>query len=99
MLIMTVLQVRKDHTGITVGDMLLGNMSILAGAIYFFLKFCTFALWYRCTSMGNVLERTSCVFWLRQVADLLIYGFIGYVLYVEYTLSGKTCGSVSFNEG
>ena len=29
----------------------------------------------------------------------MIYGFIGYVLYVEYTLQGKTCSTISFNEG
>ena len=65
LLIMTVLQFRQDHTGISVGDMLLGNVSVLAGSVFFFVKFCAFALWYRCTSLGNVLERTNCVFWLR----------------------------------
>jgi len=63
---MTILRFRHDTTGgLTLNDIFLSNLVLMTGSCFFILKFCIFALWYRCTEDGNVLERTTCVFWLR----------------------------------
>ena len=55
---------------------------------YFFLKFFGFVIWYRCKAEGNIMENTKCVYWTRQLLDLILYFFIIYMMLLE-TQKGK----------
>ena len=79
-------------------DLFLANLVPLFSTLYFGLKFLIIAFWYRCTSAGNIIERSNCVFWIRQVLDLFLYIFIAYVIHLEGELSGQTCSDVSIEE-
>jgi len=94
-LFLVLLQYRFNGEGITMGDMFLACLVPISAAVFFLVKFIIFALWYRCTTAGNIVERTSCVYWMRQFCDLILYGFIVYVIYSEFVMTGISC---SFEE-
>ena len=66
-------------------DVMRDQIVRLVAVFFFGIKFFLFAIWYRCSPYGNILERTKKVFWIRQLCDILLYSFIGYVMYLEYT--------------
>ena len=75
-------------------DVMRDQIVRLVAVVFFALKFFIFAMWYRCSTYGNILERTGKVFWYRQLCDLLLYAFIGYNIYLEYVSTSMADPSV-----
>ena len=90
MLISVVIKIRAYHrSGVeelkkTDFDDVLGSQLVrIIATTFFFLKFFGFAIWYKCKGEGNVMERTRCVWWTRQLCDLFLYTFIVYMMLLE----------------
>jgi len=59
--------------------------------VFFFFKFLLLVIMYRCSPEGNILEKTNMIWKMRMAMDCILYLFIGYLIYIEFTLAGKTC--------
>ena len=69
-------------------------MRIIA-SIFFFLQFFAFAIWYRCTNVGNIVQRTPKVFLVRNLVSLVLYGVMIYTIYLEYFFAENNCKPAS----
>jgi len=65
-------------------DMFGSNVVPIFTCVFFFFKFLVFALWYRCTEAGNIVERTDNVFWWRAIMDVIPFVFVIYVMVLEH---------------
>lgn len=93
MMISAVLTVRSLHKkGIeelgktNFENVLIGQTIRVFASLFFFIKFLCFAVWYRCSEKGNIMENTICVFWTRFVMDVVLYFAIGYSVWIEIQL-------------
>ena len=59
------MSVNKLASNESFADIFLTNILLMIASVNFFLKFLFLASIYRCTSHGNILERTKCIFWTR----------------------------------
>ena len=67
-------------------NVLIGQTIRVFASLFFFIKFLCFAVWYRCSEKGNIMENTICVFWTRFVMDVVLYFAIGYSVWIEIQL-------------
>ena len=74
-------------------DVLKGQQVRACACIWFFLKFFIFAIQYRCSSAGNIMERTAKVFCARNIMDMFFYVMLLYTMYLEYTVDSQNCTS------
>ena len=93
MMISVVVKIRNYHrSGVeelkkTDFDDVLGSQLVrIFATAFFFLKFFGFVTWYKCKGEGNVMESTKCVYWTRQLCDMLLYAFIVYMMMLETQL-------------
>ena len=85
------LRASRDGQDVSMWHIFLSNLVALFATVFFGIKFLVFATWYRCTTAGNIIERTNIVFWCRSFMDLILYAFIAYVINTEKQLEGQTC--------
>ena len=79
-------ELNKEHSGeitFNFGSVLKGQLVRISVTTFFFLKFFGFALWYRYKGEGNITQNTSRVFMVRNILDLICYGFIFYCIWLE----------------
>jgi len=86
---------RPDLTEIEFMQVLNGQQVRAFACIWFFLKFLCFATWYRCSSAGNIMERTANVFRCRNVVDLVLYFALIYTMYLEHYVDEEKCKPVT----
>ena len=71
-------------------DVIHGQQVRAFASIWFFCKFFGFAIWYRCSDAGNIIQRTKNVFIVRNVIDILLYAVLIYTIYLEYMAENCT---------
>lgn len=109
LMISSVIQVRKmDHKGTekwetnTFKDIIEGQFVRVFACAFFFLKFFAMAIWYRCKGYGNIMEHTKSLFIWRTILDLMVYAWLGYMIYVEKDLAHPntvTDGTITISSG
>ncbi len=90
----TILTIRNNSVqeqGLDFGKVFIAQEEKIVETIFFLMKFLILVLLYRCSEDGNILEKTGMFWQIRQVFDMMLYFFIGYVIYISYQLDGIKC--------
>lgn len=89
--ILTIRGMETKESKIDFADVFFLQEERIVQTVFFFFKFLLLVIMYRCSSEGNILEKTNMIWKMRMAMDMILYMFIGYLIYIEYVLSGQTC--------